>query len=63
MSSQKPTDFDHELIQFVKWIRENYTSDVWNGKQIWSNKGHGLFPDEWLVSEYKEFKQKINAKH
>jgi len=60
MSSENPTDLDKEILKLIKWIRENYTINLWDNKPVWTKKGHRLYDDAIVLHYYKE---QENAKH
>jgi len=60
MSSQKPTDTDHEILKLLRWVRENYNVSLWNDRPVWTKEGHGLYDDSVILHYFKE---QQNAKH
>ena len=63
MSAENPTDLDHEIIKFIKWIRENYKVAVFsNTPTKWLMKDNFSYHDDIVVLDCY-LKRKKNAKH
>jgi hypothetical protein len=59
MSSEKPTDTDHEILKLIKWIRENYIIAGRSEKEVgWVNKEQNSFHADSVVLDVYQKQKK-----
>jgi hypothetical protein len=74
MSSQKPTDTDHEVLKLLRWVRENFNIEkprvvgVKNPDKRWitgdfDHRGWSYCSEEFILDHYRVTQLKENAKH
>ena len=59
MSSEKPTDTDHEVLKLIKWIRENYIVAQRGPKHVeWMNSERNSFHADAVVLDIYQKQKK-----
>jgi len=72
MSSQKPTDTDHEILKLLRWVKENFgieaphTIGQTNPEKRWVaniERGWSYCSEEYMLDHYRVTQLKEDAKH
>ena len=59
MSSQKPTDTDHEILKLLRWVRENYLIAQRSPYTVeWMNREQNSFHADAVVLDIYQKQKK-----